>query len=259
MSELRNGDYETFKRLFFNLTGIDLCLYKEEQMKRRLNTLRMRHGFSSFEDLAHHLREDHALLDETLSRMTINVTEFFRNRQRWTVLEKKISQMASRKGTITVWSAACSTGEEAYSLAILMSKYLPQNQFSILATDIDEKVLQRARDGIYPELAIHGLNADERRFFINKGSQFEVQPQLKQSVHFRKHDLLLDPPPKSFDLIVCRNVLIYFTEEGKQSIYHKLGQALKPEGILFVGSTEQIFNAARYQLKASETFFYEKL
>lgn len=258
MSEIRNEDYETFKRLFFNLTGIDLCFYKEEQMKRRLNTLRMRHGFSSFEDFAHHLRKERALLDETLSRMTINVTEFFRNRQRWAVLEKKIAELASHKGTITAWSAACSTGEEAYSLAILMSNYLPQNQFSILATDIDEKVLEQAKNGIYPELAIHGLNADERSFFINKGSQYEVHPQLKQSIHFWKHDLLLDPSPRSFDLIVCRNVLIYFTEEGKQSIYHKLGQALKPGGILFVGSTEQIFNAARYQLKASETFFYEK-
>ncbi|GEB76147.1 CheR family methyltransferase [Sporolactobacillus inulinus] len=258
MSEIRNEDYETFKRLFFNLTGIDLCFYKEEQMKRRLNTLRMRHGFSSFEDFAHHLRKERTLLDETLSRMTINVTEFFRNRQRWAVLEKKIAELASHKGTITAWSAACSTGEEAYSLAILMSNYLPQNQFSILATDIDEKVLEQAKNGIYPELAIHGLNADERSFFINKGSQYEVHPQLKQSIHFWKHDLLLDPSPRSFDLIVCRNVLIYFTEEGKQSIYHKLGQALKPGGILFVGSTEQIFNAARYQLKASETFFYEK-
>jgi len=258
MSEVVEQDYEQFKSLFFQLTGINLSLYKEEQMKRRLNSLRLRREIPSFVAYAHQLRENKQLLDEILSRMTINVTEFFRNRSRWNILENKIRNLASEKKQLSVWSAACSTGEEPYSLAILCSKYMSKNTFSIIATDIDQKVLNTASQGTYLEQAIEPLTDDERRHFSKKGLLFEVEDDLKQTVSFMKHDLLLDPSPGQFDIIVCRNVLIYFTEEGKKTIYQKLSNSLKPDGTLFVGSTEQIFSPAAYHLRSTETFFYQK-
>jgi chemotaxis protein methyltransferase CheR len=259
MSETSEQDYEQFKRLFFQLTGINLSLYKEEQMKRRLNSLRVRREFSSFVDYAHRLKENKTLLDEILSRMTINVTEFFRNRPRWNILEDKIQEIASSGRQVTIWSAACSTGEEPYSLAILVSKYLPNMNFSIVATDIDRNVLEKASEGAYLEKAIEMLTPDERRHFSKNGLLYHVNSRLKQTIRFKQHDLLLDPIPGKFDLVVCRNVLIYFTEEGKKTIYMKLSDALKTKGVLFVGSTEQIFNASTYHLRSTETFFYEKI
>ncbi|SFF95560.1 CheR family methyltransferase [Sporolactobacillus nakayamae] len=259
MSGTIEQDYEQFKRLFFQLTGINLSLYKEEQMKRRLNSLRMRREIPTFVDYAHRLKEDKVLLDEILSRMTINVTEFFRNRPRWTILEGKIQEIASSGRQLKIWSAACSTGEEPYSLAILLSKYLPNMNFSIVATDIDRNVLEKASEGAYLEKAIQMLTPDERRHFSKKGFLYHVNPNLKQTIHFKQHDLLLDPIPGKFDLIVCRNVLIYFTEEGKKTIYMKLSDALRVNGVLFVGSTEQIFNASTFHLRSTETFFYEKM
>lgn len=258
MNETIDQDYEQFKRLFFQLTGINLSLYKEEQMKRRLNSLRLRKEIPSFVDYFHQLKDNKHLLDEFLSRMTINVTEFFRNRSRWDILAGKIQALVSSGKRLNVWSAACSTGEEPYSLALLLSKYMPQLNFSIVATDIDRRVLDQARTGAYLEKAIELLNQDERRQFTQKGMLYYVNPRLKQTIQFLQHDLLRDPSPGTFDLIVCRNVLIYFTEDGKKKIYHKFSDALQPNGILFVGSTEQIFNASTYHLRSTETFFYEK-
>ncbi|RYL94886.1 protein-glutamate O-methyltransferase CheR [Sporolactobacillus sp. THM7-4] len=259
MNAVADKDYEQFKQMFFQLTGINLSLYKEDQMKRRLNTLRIKREMPSFVSYCLQMRKSDQLLKECLSRMTINVTEFFRNRQRWDVLESKLTALLSVKPRISAWSAACSTGEEAYSLSILLSKYLQPGRFSILATDVDEKVLQQAHEGIYLERALESVNPEERdRFFRRDGLLYRIDEKLKQPVRFLRHDLLSDPVPGQFDLVVCRNVLIYFTNEGKKRIYRKLSESLNSHGVLFVGSTEQIFHPEEYALKPAETFFYEK-
>ncbi|MCO7176751.1 CheR family methyltransferase [Sporolactobacillus kofuensis] len=258
MDSSTDQDYKRFKQEIFQLTGIDLSLYKEEQMRRRLTSLRLRKEIPTFQAYFNRLKEEKPLLKEFLSRMTINVTEFFRNRPRWTVLENKIRSRALTGKPISVWSAACSTGEEPYSLAILLSKYYPKLNFSIVATDLDQIVLDRAMEGAYLGKALEPLTQEERQYFTEKDMLYYVDSRLKQTIQFLHHDLLRDPSPGRFDLIVCRNVLIYFTEDGKKTLYHKLSDALKPQGILFVGSTEQIFNASSYQLRSTDTFFYEK-
>ncbi|MDD9148659.1 protein-glutamate O-methyltransferase CheR [Sporolactobacillus sp. CQH2019] len=258
--KLADQDYEQFKNLLFQFTGINLSLYKEEQMKRRLNTLRIRRGMPSFVSFFYEMKKSEPLLKEFLDRMTINVTEFFRNRQRWNVLEKKIQHYCSGGGrSLSVWSAACSTGEEPYSLAMILDRILPAGRFSIIASDIDQTVLEKAREGRYLESAVESLTSEERiRYFSRDGLFYCMDDKLKQSIRFIRHDLLHDPAPGKFDVVVCRNVLIYFTEEGKKKIYHKLSDSLREDGILFVGSTEQIFHPETYQLRSAETFFYEK-
>lgn len=259
MNQTTDQDYQKFKELFFRLTGINLSLYKEEQMKRRLNTLRAKRGFPDFVACFYEMKRSEELLKEFLNRMTINVTEFFRNKTRWDILEKKIRRMAEKRGKLTIWSAACSTGEEPYSLAILLKRYLPDDRFQIIATDIDRNVLKQASEGRYLEKAVTPLSAEERRrYFSTDGLFYTVSEDLKQGVQFCYHNLLSDPAPGIFDLIVCRNVLIYFTDEGKKLIYRKLSDALKEKGVLFVGSTEQIFHPEDYHLHSTETFFYEK-
>lgn len=254
-------DYQQFILKIKIKTGIDLSLYKEAQMKRRLTSLYEKKGYLSFREFYNDLNRNPQLLNEFLDRMTINVSEFYRNYKRWQVLENKILPnilQANRRPKI--WSAACSTGEEAYTIAMIMSGHIPLSDIHILATDIDENALKSAKNGQYLEKSLTEVPENiKRKFFHKSGNTYVVADEIKKTVSFKKHNLLAEPFEGQFDLIVCRNVLIYFTEEAKNLLYKKFSSALRKNGIFFVGSTEQIFNPSLYQLETEDTFFYRKL
>lgn len=241
-------------------TGIDLRQYKEAQMKRRLTALRDKKGYPTYEQFFKAMTTDSALFDEFLDRMTINVSEFFRNRSRWEVLENKIiPKLLEGKKNLKVWSAACSTGEEPYSLVMSLAKHLPLNQIQVLATDIDQQIIARAKEGKYVERQVKEVPKDIlNTHFTKEGITYFISPEIKKHVTFQHQNLLADPFDSNFDLIVCRNVMIYFTDEAKNELYHKFSKALRPGGILFVGSTEQIFNPQLYNFETEDTFFYKK-
>jgi chemotaxis protein methyltransferase CheR len=254
-------DYEGFKKNILQKTGIDLSLYKEAQMKRRLIALRDKRSFGSFSDYYLSLSNDRHMLDEFLDRMTINVSEFYRNPSRWEVLEQKIlPRLLAQRTSIRAWSAACSTGEEPYTLSMILSGYKSLSNFSILATDLDEHVIEQAKNGFYFEKAVQDVPSEKKkRYFSKQELGLKVCDSIKKQVTFRKQNLLSDPFGKDFDLIICRNVMIYFTEEAKAVLYDKFSKALRPGGVLFVGSTEQIFNPGLYGLESEEPFFYRKI
>ncbi|MDZ5712011.1 CheR family methyltransferase [Jeotgalibacillus haloalkalitolerans] len=256
-----SNDYTGFVTYIKSKTGIDLSLYKEAQMKRRLTSLYEKKGFYSFTDFSSALSAKHELMDEFLDRMTINVSEFYRNQKRWEVLEQQIlPQLLKKHKPLKVWSAACSTGEEPYSLAMVLNKFQKGSFTKILATDLDKIALEKAKIGLYAERALAEVPVDvKQKFFTKQGSFFKVSDQIKNDVTFKQQNLLNDRFDSGFDLIVCRNVMIYFTEEAKEELYHKFSKALKPGGVLFVGSTEQIFNPGKYGLESAETFFYRKI
>ncbi|GGE56352.1 CheR family methyltransferase [Priestia taiwanensis] len=252
--------YEEFTKLIYKKTGIDLLQYKEAQMKRRLKSLYEKKGYKSFKEFFDGIASDKELYYEFLDRMTINVSEFYRNGKRWEVLEQKIFPSIMKPNEkLKIWSAACSTGEEPYTLAMVLSEHLPTTKFQIIATDIDENVIARARLGVYQERSLQELPPKLRdKYFKKQGTMYEIDPSIKRCVTFKKHNLLADAYEENVDLLVCRNVLIYFTEEAKATIYHKFSRSLRDNGVLFVGSTEQIFNAATYGFASEETFFYRK-
>jgi chemotaxis protein methyltransferase CheR len=254
------SDYEQFIDGIKRKTGIDLALYKEAQMKRRLTSLYEKKGYKNFVEFYAALDRDRDLLNEFLDRMTINVSEFYRNGKRWEVLQNKIFPLLLQTNKRPkIWSAACSTGEEPYSLAMVLSHHLPLSQISIMATDLDENVIQKAKLGLYPERSLAEVPKDvSAKYFEVEGPFFKVKDEIKRTVTFKKHNLLKDNYDSNFDLIVCRNVMIYFTEEAKDQIYENFSKALRPGGILFVGSTEQIFNPSRYGFEIEDTFFYRK-
>lgn len=253
-------DYEQFVDSIKRKTGIDLALYKEAQMKRRLTSLYEKKGFKNFVDFYRAIESDRALLDEFLDRMTINVSEFYRNGKRWEVLNQKIfPRLLKDNKRLKVWSAACSTGEEPYSLAMVLSNHMPLSQVAIQATDLDNNAIAKAKAGIYPERSLAEVPATMKaKYFTQDGAFYKVSNDIKQAVTFKNHNLLKDSYDSHFDLIVCRNVMIYFTEEAKDQIYANFSKALRPGGVLFVGSTEQIFNPARYDFEIEDTFFYRK-
>ncbi|MGC8230480.1 CheR family methyltransferase [Pseudobacillus badius] len=254
------GDYEQFIVNIKRKTGIDLSKYKEAQMKRRLTSLYEKKGCRSFKDFFDLMNADANLLNEFLDRMTINVSEFYRNAKRWETLEKKIfPRLLSENKRLKIWSAACSTGEEPYTTAMVLSSYLPLSQISIVATDLDANAIQKAKRGVYSERSLAEVPSEKKRqFFTKEGDFYTVSEEVKRTVTFRKQDLLADRFDSGFDLIICRNVMIYFTEEAKDQLYKKFSAALRRGGVLFVGSTEQIFNPAEYGFEAEDTFFYRK-
>lgn len=254
-------DYTEFMVNVKQLTGIDLSLYKEKQMKRRLTSLRNLRGYQSFKAYYESLLHDKQLYEEFIDRITINVSEFWRNPHRWEELRQMfIPKLLESNASLKCWSAACSTGDEPYSLAMILAEHRALHQSRIMATDLDEGVLQVAREGRYNERSLRELPAKYVDKYFSKASEdtYVISNILKKPITFAKHNLLLDPFEQQFDLIICRNVMIYFTDEAKAGLYEKFAQSLKPGGILFVGSTEQIFSPERFGLRTSATFFYEK-
>ncbi len=254
--------YEIFKDKVYQLTKIDLDAYKERQMKRRIDALIDKHKIESYNKYVDEMRKDKSLLEEFVNYLTINVSEFWRNPDQWSILEKDILPMLMKRSpTLKIWSAACSTGDEPYSLVMLLSKYMPLNRIKIIATDIDKQVLDKARAGLYNVKSLKGLPQEfVKKYFTEiTATSYKINDEIKRCVDFSTHDLLKDTYPTSCDLILCRNVLIYFTDEAKDIIYRKFHASLKKEGILFIGSTEQIMSPGNSGFKNRHSFFYEAL
>ncbi len=255
-------DYEQFKAKVYKLTSIDLNAYKERQMKRRIESLIAKNGFSGFEDYMRELQKKDKIFEEFVNYLTINVSEFYRNPEQWKVLEKEVVPYLreASPSSLKVWSAACSTGDEPYSLVMMLSAFFPLNKIHIIATDIDKQVIEKAKVGLYSEKSIAGVPDEyKKKYFQKIGNSYKINDDIKNCVEFREHNLLKDPYPKNMDLIVCRNVMIYFTEEAKEEIYKRFHQALRPGGVLFVGSTEQMIQYRQLNFTSMKSFFYKKL
>lgn len=257
-----SDSYEWFKQNFLSLSGIDLNSYKEGQMKRRIDNFLRKNKVSGYQQFVEILKNDREMYDSFVTYLTINVSEFYRNPLQWQTLEQEIIPLLLKRfgKPLKIWSAACSTGDEPYSLAMVLSDFLPLNQIQILATDMDQEVLSKAKKGCYTEQSIKGLPKRYRDKFLDIDSDgtIRVSDKLKSCISFKQHDLLKDRYPQGVHMIVCRNVMIYFTEEAKDKIYHRFSASLSRQGILFVGSTEQIIGAGRYNFQGIQSFFYEK-
>lgn len=254
-------NYEMFKSRILQITGIDLNAYKERQMKRRIDALITKNKLNTYEDYLVLLKKDPVALKTFVNYLTINVSEFFRNPDQWKVLENTILPylIEHRGKRLKIWSAACSTGDEPYTIAMILQKHLSRNQFEIIATDIDDQVLEKANNGLYNAKSIAGVPAEFKQFFeeISRDT-YQISDKIMSMVRFRQHNLLKDPYITGCDLIVCRNVLIYFTDEAKDEIFLKFNKSLNKDGVLFIGNTEQILTPKAFGFSAVKSFFYTK-
>ncbi|MDO4799874.1 MAG: protein-glutamate O-methyltransferase CheR [Bacillota bacterium] len=252
--------YEKFKSRILLKTGLDLNLYKERQMKRRIESLISRQNIAGYEEYYRHIDTNQDAFNEFINFLTINVSEFYRNVQQWEILVDTIfPELLKGKRTLKIWSAACSTGEEPYSLVMALSNLVPLRDIKIFACDFDEAAMARAKLGVYSPKSIQNVPKEfQTKYFDAVGTSFKIKDEIKRCVEFKKMDLLKDRYPTGYDLIVCRNVMIYFTEEAKDEMYRKFHASLSPGGYFFVGSTEQIIQPARFGFEASKTFFYRK-
>ncbi|WP_239255965.1 CheR family methyltransferase [Listeria ilorinensis] len=255
-------DYAVFVHAIKQEMGLDLTFYKETQMKRRILGFMEKKQIKNYHAFLRKLRVDSQLMAEFMGMITINVTQFFRNRSKWDTLEKQVLPrlIQEKFSKLRVWSAACSSGEEAYTLSIILKRIQDNLNYEILATDIEAEILKRAVLGRYSEKQlIEMTDAEILASFEKKEAYYQIEKDIQKPVRFRKHDLLVDEYDRGFDLIVCRNVLIYFTAEGKEVVYQKFQKALRPGGVLFIGGSEQILNPAGYGFESVDNFFYRKI
>ena len=229
---LETDNYEKFKKDILALAKIDLNSYKEKQMRRRINTLITKNHIATYDEYVALIKKDKEKFEQFINFLTINVSEFYRNPDQWKILENEVFPKLIQKfgKNLKIWSAACSTGDEPYSLVMALSRHLPLANIKVIATDIDKQV----------------------------GNSYQISDEIKKRVEFKEHDLLKDPYPGGCNLIVCRNVVIYFTEEAKDEIYAKFYKALATGGVLFIGSTEQIMNYREIGFERDKSFFFEK-
>ena len=254
-------DYEVFKSAVLQLTKIDLNAYKESQMKRRIDTLIAKHGYKGKEYYVGALQTNRERFEEFITYLTINVSEFYRDPPQWDYLDKCIIPGLIRRfgRNLKIWSAACSTGDEPYSLVMALSKHIPLHMIRIVATDLDRQVIEKAKVGLYSEKSIAAVPVGfKNKYFTKIGLSYRISDEIKSRVEFREHNLLEQNYAAGFHMIVCRNVLIYFTEEAKTEVFRKFYSSLVPGGVLFIGSAEQMINHKQLGYGRVSSLFYER-
>ena len=252
--------FELLKRVITESTGFNCEQYKEAHFKRRINVRVRATNSENYEEYLRLLKKNSAEHEDLITALTINVSEFFRNPETFGVIEKEVipflikSRSDSLVKSIRIWSAGCATGEEAYSLAILLHRVLGRDfdryRISIIGTDIDNLSLEKARKGIYRENVLKNVDASIREsYFVRQGETYQVSDQLRSMIRFKRHDMISESSTNRFDLIICRNVMIYFKKEIQEQLQLNFHQALNRGGFFVIGKAETLLGTASNRFK----------
>lgn len=255
-------EYNYIRSQTLTLTKVDLNCYKAPQMQRRLQVYLARSGYPNWPKFFRAIQDDPAALRKFRDYLTINVSSFFRDPDKYKHLQSAIlPDLLHHSPTLRVWSAGCSHGQEAYSLAIMLAELTGSDcQHKILATDIDGSALDWAKaGGPYTKDELVNVSPQlQSRHFQLRPDGYWVTEDLRHKVTVRQHNLLADPFLKGYDLIICRNVVIYFEPAAKDKLYRNFHDALRPGGILFVGGTEIVPKAADIGFETAGISFYRR-
>ena len=255
-------EFNTFKKNIASYIGLNLFNYKNAQMERRIVSLMNRNNIFKLAEYYKLLISDNKKLEEFTNMLTINVTEFFRNNDKFNELETKIiPELLTKYGSIKIWSAGCSCGAEIYSIAMILDRLNALDKCTLVASDFDQNILSRAKNGHYSKFELGTIKPEYKKYFNpldSNGDKFQVDSKLTSKVNFERRDLLNGTFDKNFHLILCRNVVIYFTEEAKEKLYTDFYNSLTPGGVLFIGSTERIHNFKEIGYNLTSSFFYQK-
>jgi chemotaxis protein methyltransferase CheR len=261
MSAIAADDYVAFCEGVRQICGVDLSQYKRPQMERRLRSFFARKGISLLTDCLDGLRKDKTQLDALLDRVTINVSQLWRHPEQWTRLEREIlPELVAGSGTLRAWSAGCSYGAEAFTLAAVCNKAIPSARVKILGTDIDKRMIERGKAGVFSADDARGVDIKEmERAFEHVPEGWRAKEALRRMMSFERGDLLrIRPPRASQDLIMCRNTVIYFAEPIRDDLHGRLADTLRPGGYLVVGATERVSKPGDLRLQMVHPFIYRK-
>jgi chemotaxis protein methyltransferase CheR len=253
-------DYIGFCDGLRHICGIDLLQYRRPQMERRLRSYWARLGISMLTDALPLLRRDATQLDDLLDRVTINVSQLWRHPDQWTQLGTGLLADLAAAGPVRAWSAGCSYGAEAYTLAAVCRDAIPSASVRILGTDIDRRMITRAKVGEFSEAdARSAPRAAMERWFERTPTGWRIKPALAPMATFEVGDLLkLQPRGSSYELIMCRNTVIYFADLIRDELHASFAHALRPGGLLVVGGTERVCDPKALGLVPVRPFIYRK-
>jgi chemotaxis protein methyltransferase CheR len=253
-------EYISFCEAVRGIAGLDLTQYKRPQMERRLRTFAQQHGAPTLSAYLTLLRGDPGELDRFLDRVTINVSQLWRNPEQWATLGEQVIPELAETGRLRVWSAGCSYGAECYTIAAVCLEHAGGARVQVTGTDIDQRVLARARAGIFSQDDARTVPAGSlERWFERAGGDWRARTALGRVITFEHGDLLSMPVREAqYDLVLCRNVVIYFNAEVRDSLHERLAASLRPGGFLMIGATERVGGAAALGLSLTRPFIYRK-
>jgi chemotaxis methyl-accepting protein methylase len=242
--------------------GFACASYKERCLRRRIAVRMRARAVHTYSDYMRVLDADPDEYDRLVDTLTINVTKLFRNWDVYEAIARTVVPAVWARGSerMSVWSAGCASGEEPYSIGALFHRYARERRelarletLEILATDIDSRILEIARRATYDEAAFADTPRELRAPYFSSGTPSTVVPDVRALITFARHDLLREPVPrKHLDLIVCRNVVIYFDRESQERLFERFVDALVPGGFLVLGKVETLLGSARGALENVE-------
>ena len=251
---MNSSDFEFLSNLLYKQSGLILTPDKDYLLKTRLQPVARKHGISSIEQIVSTLkmRHDEKLVNSITDAMTTNESLFFRDKNPFdqfkaVVLPSLLESRAARK-SIRIWSAACSSGQEPYSLSMILDELaskLSGWRVEIIATDISAEMIARAQSGLYSQFEVQrGLPVQLLvKYFQQEGDRWRLSDKIRNMVTFREFNLLEDPRPLgNFDIVFCRNVLIYFDHETKKKVLDGISRQIAPDGFLYLGGAETVIS-----------------
>jgi len=248
-SFLTDAEFDQYRTLIYNESGITFTPTNRSILESRLKERLREKGLSSVKDYYAAITRDREEMKSFLDSITTNLTRFFRNQPQFDALEKYVIpeliklKKSSGSTTIKIWSAGCSTGEEPYTISILLSKVLPLPwKYEIIASDISLKCLMTAKEGFYADNRIDGV-PDEylKKYFERIEGGYKVNEDIKSKIRFDYHNLKNDSGQRGFDVVFCRNVIIYFDEAAQAAVINRFWDAMASKSFLFIGHSESLF------------------
>jgi chemotaxis protein methyltransferase CheR len=250
--------------------GIGCNVYKEKCLRRRIAVRMRARGVHSFDEYSRLLDQEPAEYQKLLDALTINVTKFWRNPETWRFLVDRVlpGVWSEREGAVRVWSAGCASGEEPYSVAIALAEVASRagrphalSKARVDATDIDRVSLERCRAAEYPKSAFDELPGELFQRYLESGPAYRVKEEVRRVVEVISHDLTRLPAPRPpYDVVICRNVIIYFDRKGQEALFHRFHKALDTAGYLVLGKVETLVGEARqlFELVDARERIYRK-
>jgi chemotaxis protein methyltransferase CheR len=247
-----DADFEQYRTLIYNESGITFTPTNRSILESRLKERLREKNLDSVRTYYSIITKDREEMKSFLDSITTNLTRFFRNQAQFDALEKYVvpELMKIKKptgnSTIRIWSAGCSTGEEPYTISMMLSKILPSPwKFEIIASDISLKCLMAAKEGSYAENRIDGIPDDYlKRYFEKIGDKYIVNEDVKSKIRFDYHNLKNDSGQRGFDVVFCRNVIIYFDEVAQAAVVNRFWDSMASKSFLFIGHSESLFGMA---------------
>ncbi len=268
-SEFPDEEFGQVRDLLLERIGFDLGSYKDRCVKRRIAKRVRALGLADAGAYLQRLRQDASEVEALMTALTIHVSQFFRNPSTFAELAGQVlpelfrSARQSGRRELRLWSVGCAGGEEPYSLALLIDELAPAGlRVNILGTDVSPVILERAREGLFPTQRVTEVSAQrQEKYFRPEGFNLRLEKRIRNMVRFEHHNVLTAEAYPQADLILCRNVLIYFSRTEQEKILARFAQALTPGGYLVLGKAETMLGEVReqFRMECPEERIYRRL